>query len=109
MNGIQSITDGCQVAPAIILPGYNVSKISTFKLTNLDLPYRDYKEWKWRQSIENSIDYGPRLLTESPKKVFEARINDHMHRFDSEKITKKSKTMLRTECKSTKISKKSQR
>jgi hypothetical protein len=67
-----------------------VSKISTFKLTNLDLPYRDYKEWKWRQSIGNSIDYGPRFLEESPNTIFQARIYDHIHRFDSNRSVNSS-------------------
>jgi hypothetical protein len=66
----------------IVKPGYTMIKNTTFALNNNDLPYRDYKEWRVRQSIGNSIDYGPRFLYESPKAIFEARINDHIHRFD---------------------------
>jgi hypothetical protein len=68
--------------PIIIKPGYAMINSTIFKLNNNDLPYRDYKEWRWRQSIGNSIDYAPRFLYESPKAIFEARINDHIHRFD---------------------------
>jgi hypothetical protein len=55
------------------VPGYSEIQVSTFKLTNDDLPYTDETDYRARQRL--SEDLGPMILNnEKPERIFMERV-----------------------------------
>jgi hypothetical protein len=75
----------------LIRPGYNLNSNKTFRLTNMDLPYTNLKEFKSRKLV----DYGTFFLNQPPNsydRILQQRISDYKDSKNSEVKNSDSKT-----------------
>ena len=76
----------------IQLPGFTLIETHNFQWNNLDLPYKDFREWKIRQSKKGTKDYAELLKELSFEEVFIIRNNEYFDHMNS--IQKRRKEWL---------------
>jgi hypothetical protein len=67
----------------IIYPGFSLIESHTFQWNNLDLPYKDFREWKARQSKIGTKNYAELLKVLSFEEVFYIRNNEYFDHINS--------------------------
>jgi len=60
-----------------LIPGRSRKEIITFKLTNQDLPYNNYNEFRKRNKKENQKDYGPLIVTNDFETIHLLRLKEY--------------------------------